>query len=195
MIKAIIFDHFGVLVDSVYDTLYADLPDKDRQLARSIGAAADRGEITNTERDEQIMPFLGGSRAMIEAAHARARRNDELLPFILELRRNYKVSMLSNAAGGLVESFFSPSDMETYFDDVVLSYNVRLIKPDKEIYRLAAERLGVMSHECVFVDDASRNTMGAEAAGMHGIVYRDVLTLKSDLAKVIEDEHARIARS
>lgn len=195
MIKAIIFDHFGVLVDSVYDTLYAELPDRDRELARSIGAAADRGEITNAERDEQIMPFLGGSRAKIEAARTRARRNDALLAFILELRHDYKVGMLSNAADGLVESFFSPDDMETYFDDVVLSYNVRLVKPDKEIYLLAAERLGVMPHECVFVDDASHNTIGAEVAGMHGIVYRDVPTLKSDLAKIVEDEHARIARS
>jgi HAD superfamily hydrolase (TIGR01509 family) len=190
MIKAIIFDHFGVLVDSVYDTLYADLPDRDRQLARSIGAAADRGEITNAERDEQIMPFLGNSRVKIDAARGRARRNEELLSLILELRHDYKIGMLSNAASGLVESFFSADDMKKYFDDIVLSYKVRLTKPDQEIYLLAIDRIGVAPHECIFVDDDWRNVMAAEAVGMHGIVYRDFAQFRIDLQDVLGESQA-----
>lgn len=194
MIKAILFDHFGVLVDPVYTTLLDNLPDQTIKTILSISDAADRGEITNIERDKQIAPFLEGGKARIDAAHAKARRNDALLTFILELRRNYKIGMLSNAANGLVESFFTPDDIKIYFDDVVLSYEVHLIKPHREIYLLAAERLGVMPHECVFIDDVRRNIIGAEAAGMHGVVYKNLPALKLDLEKIIEDEHARITR-
>lgn len=185
MIRAIVFDNFGVLVDSVYDTLYADLPDGDRQITRSIGVVADRGDITNAERDEQIMPFLGNNRDKIDAARAKARRNDELLSLILELRHSYKIGMLSNAASGLVESFFSADDMNKYFDDVVLSYKVQLVKPSQEIYLLAANRMGISPHECLFVDDNQQNVVAAESVGMQGIVYRDFAQFRADLKNML----------
>ena len=45
-------------------------------------------------------------------------------------------------------------------------------KPQPEIYRLAAERLGVAPEECVFVDDLRENCEGAEAVGMTAIRHR-----------------------
>lgn len=194
MIKAILFDHFGVLVDPVYTSLLGNLPDQTVKAILSINDAADRGEITNIERDKQIAPFLEDGKTSIDAARTKARRNDALLTFILELRRSYKIGMLSNAANGLVESFFTSDDMKMYFDDVVLSYEVHMIKPHREIYLLAAERLGVMPNECIFIDDVKRNIIGAEAAGMHGVIYKNLPTLKLDLDNIIEDEHARVAR-
>jgi epoxide hydrolase-like predicted phosphatase len=59
------------------------------------------------------------------------------------------------------------------FDDVVISAEVELHKPQPEIYRLAAERLGVEPAECIFVDDLRENCEGAEAVGMIAIRFRD----------------------
>jgi putative hydrolase of the HAD superfamily len=45
-------------------------------------------------------------------------------------------------------------------------------KPQPEIYRLAADRLGVDPAECIFVDDLRENCEGAEAVGMTAIRHR-----------------------
>jgi HAD superfamily hydrolase (TIGR01509 family) len=58
------------------------------------------------------------------------------------------------------------------FDAVVSSAEEGLAKPEAEIYRRAAERIGLSPEACVFVDDAEANVRAAEAVGMRGIVYR-----------------------
>lgn len=58
------------------------------------------------------------------------------------------------------------------FDDVVISGEVGLRKPQPEIYLLAAERLKAEPAHCVFVDDFQVNADGAIAVGMHGIQHR-----------------------
>ena len=47
-----------------------------------------------------------------------------------------------------------------------------MAKPEPEIYRRAAERIGLAPEACVFVDDAEVNVRAAEALGMRGVVYR-----------------------
>jgi len=59
------------------------------------------------------------------------------------------------------------------FDQVVISGEVGLRKPQPEIYLLAAERLRVEPSECVFVDDFKINADGAAAVGMLGIQHRN----------------------
>jgi putative hydrolase of the HAD superfamily len=59
------------------------------------------------------------------------------------------------------------------FDAVVISAEVGLHKPQPEIYRLAAARLGEPPEACVFVDDLRENCAGAEAVGMTAILHRD----------------------
>ncbi len=59
------------------------------------------------------------------------------------------------------------------FDDVVISADVGLHKPDPAIYRLSCERLEIDPAEAVFVDDLRENIAGAEAVGMVGVLHRD----------------------
>lgn len=59
------------------------------------------------------------------------------------------------------------------FDEVVISAEVGLHKPEPEIFLLAAERLGVDPGDCVFVDDLRENCAGAEAVGMTPLLHRD----------------------
>jgi epoxide hydrolase-like predicted phosphatase len=64
-------------------------------------------------------------------------------------------------------------EIRDLFDVVVISAEVGLHKPQPEIYRLAAEQLGVEPEDCVFVDDLRENCAGAEAVGMASILHRD----------------------
>lgn len=186
MIKAIIFDNFGVLVDPVYGSLTQGLSSESIAAILKANELADLGEITAEARDEMIAPVVPGGKTSIVSAHKRARRNQELLDLILELRTKYKTAVLSNAGPGLFEEFFSEQDMHNYFDDVILSYKAHLIKPNPEIYLLSAKKLGVELSECVFVDDSAQNVLAAQNLGMEAIVYRDFLQFYQELSAILK---------
>jgi len=67
------------------------------------------------------------------------------------------------------------------FDDVVISGEVGMRKPDAEIFLLAARRLGVPPASCVFVDDLRPNVAGAVAVGMVGVHHHDASTTITEL--------------
>ena len=71
-----------------------------------------------------------------------------------------------------------------FFDGYVLSYEIKLLKPDPAIYAAAAERAGCRPNECVFIDDMEENVKGAVAAGFAGIVYRPETDLEAELRKL-----------
>jgi HAD superfamily hydrolase (TIGR01509 family) len=70
------------------------------------------------------------------------------------------------------------------FDGFVLSYELKLLKPDPAIYLAAARMAGSEPGECVFIDDMEENVKGAVAAGLAGIVYRPETDLEEELRKL-----------
>jgi putative hydrolase of the HAD superfamily len=67
---------------------------------------------------------------------------------------------------------YDTSMLEELFDGIVISGDVGMHKPEPEIFRLGAEKIGVPPEECVFVDDLRENCEGAEAVGMTAILHR-----------------------
>lgn len=68
------------------------------------------------------------------------------------------------------------------FRDILVSGEVKLLKPDPAIYALALARFGLAPADAVFVDDRPENVAGAEAAGMHAHRFADAATLGVALA-------------
>ena len=66
-------------------------------------------------------------------------------------------------------------------DDVVVSGEVKVAKPDPRAYLIAAERLGLPVDRLLFVDDRQANVDAAAALGMDGVVFIDAPTLRADL--------------
>lgn len=58
-------------------------------------------------------------------------------------------------------------------DGALISYELRLVKPDRAIYAALCERYGIVPENAVFLDDNADNTAGAEAFGMHGITVEN----------------------
>ena len=84
-------------------------------------------------------------------------------------RKRVPTGLISNSWGGTT---YDTSLIEELFDGVVISGEVGLHKPEPEIFRLGAERIGVSPERCVFVDDLRENCEGAEAVGMTAILHR-----------------------
>ncbi|HYD12538.1 MAG TPA: HAD family phosphatase [Allosphingosinicella sp.] len=71
------------------------------------------------------------------------------------------------------------------FRDIVVSGEVKLLKPDAAIYYLALDRFRLRPDEALFVDDRQINVMGAELVGMKAHLFTDAAELRARL--VAED--------
>ena len=88
-----------------------------------------------------------------------------------------KTALLSNSWG----NDYPREGWDEMFDETVISGEVGLRKPEPEIFRLVADRLGVETSACVFVDDIATNIKGAVAVGMVGVHHTDVDTTLAEL--------------
>jgi HAD superfamily hydrolase (TIGR01509 family) len=91
-------------------------------------------------------------------------------------------------AGLLSNSDRIENDITSLFDDVVLSGDVGVGKPDPRIYLLAADRLRLTPEECVFVDDVPAFVHGAVRVGMVGVHHRDVESTLDELSALFGQE-------
>lgn len=80
-----------------------------------------------------------------------------------------QTAFISNCSSEEVK-VLKASEIYKYFDEIVLSYEVHMKKPDSCIYEEAAKRLGVDLRECIFVGDGgSYELVGAKNVGMRAI--------------------------
>lgn len=190
-IKALVFDNFGVLMDLVYSSLRRVLPDKARGQLLAILDDADNGRIDAIEQRHQLETLLNNygldATGEITTAIQRAERNQPLFNFIEQSRAEYKTAMLSNASA-VIWNYYTPKELSKYFDQVVISYQEKIAKPDHRIYHIVCDRLGVQPEGCVFADDSATNVAAAEAVGMRGIVFTDNDHYFRELKRIIEGE-------
>lgn len=173
MIKAIIFDCFGVLCLDSHQSLTMKYPELEQPLM-DLNKRSDYGQIDREEYIAQVSELTGmSSEELTKFIMTEHHHNQPLFEYILGLRPRFKTAVLSNVGTGWFNDFISPDDQKKYFDVIVNSGREGLVKPDPQIFRLTAERLGVAPHECVMIDDIDRNCAGAELAGMSSINYSD----------------------
>ncbi|MCG3750884.1 MULTISPECIES: HAD-IA family hydrolase [unclassified Amycolatopsis] len=103
-----------------------------------------------------------------------------LYEYLRDARENgTRTALVSNAPGAAPGV---KTELAQYFDALVFSGEVGVAKPNREIYLVAAERIGLAAPRCVFVDDAERNVRGAVAAGMVGVHHRSIAETLDELA-------------
>lgn len=81
-----------------------------------------------------------------------------------------KLYLLSNAS----KRFPGVLEIRPFYarlDGMMVSAHENVAKPDPRIYRLLCERYSLNPEECLFVDDLTANVKGAEAIGMHAVLF------------------------
>lgn len=144
----------------------------------------DRGELTPRQFYERAIALLGADIGYDEFVAAYIdifSRNQPVLDLYKKLKGRYKLMLLSNTDPlrfGFARGKF-PDAM--FFDDYVLSYEVRALKPGPKIYQEAVKKSGVPAASCVFIDDMEENVEGAAAVGLKTILYKRDTDLRSAL--------------
>jgi putative hydrolase of the HAD superfamily len=77
-----------------------------------------------------------------------------------------RTALLSNSWGG---TEYPRADFPHLFDAVVISSECGMRKPEAEIFRHAADLLGLPPEQCIFIDDIEANIAAAQACGMTGV--------------------------
>ena len=67
------------------------------------------------------------------------------------------------------------------FRGIVVSGEVKTMKPHARIFELLLERHGLTAGDCVFIDDSEKNVVGARAVGLHAIHFLAPAQLRGDL--------------
>lgn len=184
MIKAIVFDCFGVLVTESWLAFKEEHFGHDATLsqeAADLMQRADAGLISHEEFVDQVARMADMSPTEVNNILDRNVPNVPLFDFIeKELKPRYKIGMLSNAAADWLEELFAKQQL-SLFDAIALSYESGIAKPDERAYLQIAERLALEPQECIFVDDQERHCTGAQEAGMQATLYTSVEDLKRQL--------------
>lgn len=191
MIKAVIFDCFGVILGDAKQLRLSKLDHTDPKKAEEVRAlyrAADRGFLTNDEILQATSELFGIEPEEFAAEQDTAEvQNTELLDFIMSLRETYKVGMLSNVSSReRLGVRFEKGQLEAAFHTVVASGEEGYVKPQPEIYEIAATRLGVLPSECVMIDDIESFCEGARSVGMRAIQYTSNHQAIADLTALID---------
>ncbi len=196
MIKALIFDVGGVLVRT-------EDPGSRQRLAEKLGLhlhelydavfgsdtwkLAQLGRITTDDHWQAVGRRLGlawpdEANAFRVAFFAGDRLDRNLLALILRLRTRYKIALLSNATSNLhcwiADEWDIPADV---FDEIVVSAETGVMKPDPEIYRIVLARLDVAPHEAIFVDDFAENVEAARTLGIAAVRFSSPEALLAEL--------------
>ena len=184
MRRALIVDFGGVLTTNVFESFRAFSeaegldPDAVKRLFRERGEGLDllrqleRGQLSVEEFSERFGPLLGvrETDGMVERLFAGVQADERMVEAVRRVKAGGRpTGLISNSWGGVSYDRVATDEL---FDAMVISGEVGLNKPEPEIFRLGAERLGVAPEECVFVDDLRENCAGAEAVGMAAILHR-----------------------
>ena len=190
MKKLLLFDCFGVVMREVapywFRRYYTDeeadrikeetmhdgdvgaIPDDElySRLGKTVGVP---GDAIRREWEELVFP------------------NRDTIALIRELKSRYRVVLLSNAMSGYLRYALDKCGIADLFDDVIVSAEVKLVKPDPAIFRLALERAGVDAKNALMIDDVEKNLDGAKAVGIDGYLFRDADGLADFLARDAEN--------
>lgn len=96
--------------------------------------------------------------------------------------KGYGLYLLSNASSRQ-HQYWPRISTSRYFDGTLISADVRMVKPNPDIYRHLFETFSLRPQECFFIDDLERNIRAAQALGMRGHLFDgDVAALRRVIA-------------
>jgi epoxide hydrolase-like predicted phosphatase len=193
-IRAVIWDIGGVLVRT-------EDPEPRRRQAERLGWTREELETLvfgsemgqkaqwGTISAQELLEFacrevnlpVAEARSFEREFFAGDRLDVELVNYIRSLRSRYCTGIISNAWDDVREMIVERWKMADAFDQIVLSAEVKICKPDQRIYQIALESLQVLPEEAVFIDDFQRNIEGAQAVGMHAIRFLTAEQIRTDL--------------
>lgn len=182
MIKTIIFDIDGVLLDSFEANFkfFCDLmvrfgyngPTREQFPNLFHRPMKDVIEILTKANEKEIEKiWKAGRDKEISYPHELLSTSKDLEKVIEDLYKNYTLGIVTSRVRESIYSIPQLATLKQYFKVVVAFQDTENHKPHPEPLLLAAQKLGVKPRECVYIGDVENDIKAARAAGMKIIIY------------------------
>lgn len=189
MIKAIVFDMDGVLIDAKewhYDALNQALSLFGFNISRYDHLTSFDGLPTSRKLEmlsvtsnlpRELHQFLNRLKQNYTMdliyQHCRPRFVHEYA--MSQLRASgYRLGVASNSIRATVETMMERADLARYLDIMLSNEDVKEAKPSPEMYQTAMRKLDVAPEECLIVEDNENGIKAARASGAHVLVVKTV---------------------
>jgi len=176
-------EHLAERLNMTYEDLYRLVFESDTSRKASIGAITTEAHWAAVTRRLGYPP--SEAKAIREEFFAGDIIDRSLLDFIGSLRPRCKTGVISNAWPDMRE-YMAQNKMDGAFDELVISAEIGVMKPEPRIYEIALERLSVQASEASLVDDTKANVEAAHALGMKSILFQNSEQVLFDLQKLLK---------
>lgn len=87
-----------------------------------------------------------------------------------QLKNNYKLAIVTNGDGVQQRKKIKQTGIEKYFSEIIISSEVGVSKPDKDIFEITCKRLNVEPEECMMIGDKMKvDVEGCAQLGMKAV--------------------------
>jgi epoxide hydrolase-like predicted phosphatase len=186
MIRAIIFDMGGVLIMNKIGQVYITLADSlaiDKQLFLQL-INQNKLKLMNGEYSANDFALLMKQKFKLhddiadivgkwrQAFVSQLAINQELFDIIQKLKTKYKICLITNAPD-LHAKINKENGLYKPFKPLIISCEVGLVKPQRQIFDLAIKELKLKPEDCIFVDDEEKNIEIPKCLGFKVMHFTD----------------------
>ena len=190
-IKNVIFDLGKVLIDYDFDIFFGEIDYKpgERNLDEGLDPIVnfESGKISKIEFLEQMKKVYDFSLSLEKFEKIWTEVFSEMgnmLDLARKVSDNYKVYIFSNTDELHFPYIWRKFPKLHFFkENLMLSYELDSVKPDKKIYQNAIEKFSIVPEESIFIDDRPINIKVAQEFGFDGIIHRDFETTNLELKR------------
>ncbi|MBI2659788.1 HAD-IA family hydrolase [Candidatus Woesearchaeota archaeon] len=187
MIKAIIFDWFGVCTEEFSKRLVRGLSKEIKsknailksygkyELDFTLSKISSGNVLKNMFRDLKVNKSIND---YLYIFNKTSKIRSEIFQLAKKLRTKYKTAILSDNFDEMTRTIRRNINLKNYFDIVLFSNEIGLVKRKDRIYRVIIKKLNCKPNECIFIDDKKENIRRAGKLGMNGVLFRNVRQVK-----------------
>ena len=185
-INTFIFDCFGVVCSAPFFSWYKDniiplgiVDDNLSDMYREL----DLGNLSEEDVASYFSKYEGVTltkEEIQEQVDSYLKFDKKLIDIILKLKnKGFKTVLLSNANSAFFirKVYTTYKEFKNLFDDIIISSDIYMVKPDKEIYLYTLKKINAKPEEVLFIDDNKENVNSALSLDMNGFIYTDVDSL------------------
>ena len=190
MIKAIIFDFDGTIIDTetawyvvfkqAYQQYGVDLSLE--TYSQCLGTSlASFNPYTYLTTHHNISLDLEEFQTAIRNSYAKLIEKETIRPGILTLLQQakaagLKIGLASSSHREWIDQFIHSLELDDYFECYCTADTVKNVKPHPELYLQALQQLDVQAHEAIAIEDSPNGARAAVTAGLHTVVIKNTLT-------------------
>ncbi|MCF7980368.1 MAG: HAD family phosphatase [Pseudomonadales bacterium] len=150
-----------------------------------LGAITEQQAIQSFARNTALP--LSRIKALLDAIKAYLTPKEETVALLSELhQQGHRLFCLSNICMEIFEHLASRYTFFDLFEDIIVSAEVKLAKPDPEIFKYMLNRFDILPEETLFIDDLPANVESANNLGIQAIRFTEIADCRRAMARIID---------